>query len=89
MPTHANYLSILTTCHVTCDTRPSASLHVPNEAGRSGDEASLRQRWLSVALHLGMEYQYFLCALDSVTRLETTHYTRTADRFVYIKLQLL
>ncbi len=21
-----------------CDTRPSASLHVPNEAGRSGDE---------------------------------------------------
>ncbi len=47
MPTHANYLStylsILTSCHVTCDTRPSASLHVPNEAGRSGDEAILGQ----------------------------------------------
>ncbi len=43
MPTHANYLStclsIVTSCHVTCDTRPSASLHVPNEAGRSGNEA--------------------------------------------------
>ncbi len=45
VPTHANYLStclsILTSCHVTCDTRPSASLRVPNEAGRSGDEARL------------------------------------------------
>ncbi len=43
MPTHtnylSNYLSILTSCHVTCDTRASASLRVPNEAGRSGDEA--------------------------------------------------
>ncbi len=31
--------SSLTSCHVTCDTRPSASLFVPNEAGRSGNEA--------------------------------------------------
>ncbi len=34
---HANnYLSILMSCHVTCGTRPSASLCVLNEAGRSG-----------------------------------------------------
>ncbi len=31
--------SSLTSCHVTCDTRSSASLRVLNEAGRSGDEA--------------------------------------------------
>ncbi len=44
MPTHDNYLStclsILMSCHVTCDIRPSASLRVPNEAERSGDEAT-------------------------------------------------
>ncbi len=32
--------SSLTSCHVTCDTRPSASLRVPNEAGRAGGEAT-------------------------------------------------
>ncbi len=44
MPTHDNCLStclsILMSCHVTCDTRPSASLCVPNEAGRTGNEAT-------------------------------------------------
>ncbi len=36
--------SSLMSCHVTCDTRPSASLRVPNEAGRSGDEANVGVR---------------------------------------------
>ncbi len=33
--------SSVTSSHVTCDTRPSASLRMLNEAGRSGSEARL------------------------------------------------